>query len=282
MPNTTNQTHRDTPSRRVVGAAKAALQKCGCFPDWEEYDRLSRECRMSELTVLRLGDCISEHIWSHSDVDDVTLTDSDKNMPYPDIVHIHLLNKRKNARALKKENLEKVKETRELLKVKHSTCRCIGRHLRVLFDYTNSAIDMLASTRKREIDDEIKGLISESRWKQVVNPEKVLNLTDNEVSNEELEVLSLGTDFKLQSGNEILLEIAVGFEKFDFKHSQERNKPNIQCDKVKLISDIHKDSKLTLPQRYIKALNSLKSKGNLKVFQSEKGQQVVICYMNAY
>ena len=79
------------------------------------------------------------------------------------------------------------------------------------------------------------------------NPEKVLNLTENEVNTEELEILSLGTDFKLQNGKIILLDTAVSFEKFDYRHRGMAGKPDLHHEKLKLLSDIHRDNRLILP-----------------------------------
>ena len=165
----------------------------------------------------------------------------------------------------------------------HRTCPDRGsKHLNVLLGFVKHEAKTLESKREAGIISGIRDLIRESCWQNMVNPGKVLNLTVNEVSNEELEILSLGTDFKLQTGNEIILDVAVGFENFDFKHKHESNKPDLQRDKVRLLSDIHKDNKLILPRRYFKALRSLKANGNIKVVQADKGRQVTIIYMETW
>ena len=117
----------------------------------------------------------------------------------------------------------------------------------MLSGFMKQEMETGVSNRETEIVNEIHGLIRQSRWQNIVSLDKVLNLTVNEVGNDELEVLSLGTDFKLQSGNEVILDTAVGFESFDYRHRGKSNKPDIQREKVKLLSDIHKDNKLLLP-----------------------------------
>ena len=169
------------------------------------------------------------------------------------------------------------------MKERHSSCPDRNdKNLNVLFGVTKREVKAASLERETESANEIHGLIRESRWQNIVCADKVLNLTENEVSNEELEVLSLGYDFKLQNGNEIILDVAVGFENFDYKHKNESNKPDLQRDKVKLLSDIHKDNKFILPLRYIKALKSLKNNDNIKVVEADKGRQVVVFYMTPY
>lgn len=271
------------PNRKTVSHAKRRFQTCGCFPIYEEYASLSREWRIGRAEVKRLHFCISEQCWSPDDAQGITLTEGDNAVPFPDVIHKHLSNRLRNAKAHSKEISKKAKEKLTLLKEKHSACPDRNRrHLNVLLDFAEHEAKARESGRVTEIISEIRSLIRESRWQNIVSPGKVLNLTDNEVGDEELEVLSLGIDFKLQSGNEIILDVAVGFESFDFKHKSESNKPDLQRDKVKLLSDIHKDSGLLLPRRYLKALRSLKANENIKVVQADKGRQVVICYMTTY
>ena len=283
MPINTSRSRGGKPGRRAQGRARDGLRSCGCYSAWEEYTRLVIECKFAELNVKRLGFCISEQCWSPGDIDGLTLTGSDRAVPYPDVVHQCLSNKLKNAKACKKEKFENAKEKRILLTARHNLCHVQYRtDLNVLFKVTTHEVNTVGATREAEIDNEVKGLIRESRWQNVVSPDKVLNLTEDEVSTEELEVLSLGADFKLQKGKVILLDVAVGFEKFDHKYRGEADKPDLHRDKLKLLSDIYKDNRQILPRRYLDALKSLNANSNIKVVQSDKGRQVTICYMVTY
>ena len=86
------------------------------------------------------------------------------------------------------------------MKEKHSACRDRNeRHLNVLSGSMKQEVETRALNRETEIVNEIHGLIRESRWQNIVSSDKVLNLTVNEVGDQEPEVLSLCTDFKLQS-----------------------------------------------------------------------------------
>ena len=105
MPISTSHSHRGKPSRRSLRKASNGLRNCGCLSAWEEYTQLSIECKYRELVVKRLLLCISEQCWSPRDIDGVSLTGSDRAVPYPDIVHQCLTNKLKNARALKRKIL---------------------------------------------------------------------------------------------------------------------------------------------------------------------------------
>ena len=287
MPKRTPQTLTGTPShrslRRSERNAKHDLRSCGCLPDWDKYTQLSIECKYSELAVKRLKLCISEQCWSPSDIGGVSLTGSDRVLPYPEVVNQCLKNKLKNARSLKKEKIEIVNEHWRLLKEKHSRCSSrAGNNLNVLSKLTEKQVKPKGVEREAEIMNEVSGLISVSQWRNIVSPHKVLNLTDNEVSNEELEILSLGADFKLQGGNSILLDVFASFEKFAHRYRKDKDIPDLHPEKLKVLSDIDKDNNLILPRRYHNALKSIKANNNIKVIQSDKGRQVVICYVTTY
>merc|ERR1712240_247755 len=66
----------------------------------------------------------------------------------------------------------------------------------------------------------------------------------------------------MEGGNSILLDVFASFEKFAHRY--------------------RKDNNLILPRRYHNALKSIKANNNIKVIQSDKGRQVVICYVTTY
>ena len=88
----------------------------------------------------------------------------------------------------------------------------------------------------------------------MVNPEKVRNLATGQISLEELELLSLGGDFKLQIGNRSFVDIAAIFHEFDYKYRGDPAKPNLHRIKAELMSSIDKDNMKALPRRYINAI----------------------------
>ena len=274
---------RNSPSQASVRKAKVFLQKCGCLAEWENYTSLAVEGKNFEMIVRRLRFCILEHCWSIGDIDGVSLTIKDRSTPYPITVHNCLTNKLKNAKDIKKEALELVSETRRLLMDKHKLCRPqYMKHLLIALKVTSDKVREFGNLREIEIENEIRALISESGWQRQVNPNKVRNLTTNEINTTELEVLSLGLDFKLENGNNVLEDVAVAFQQFKYKYSSEATRPHIHFAKNHLISKISKDNTKVLPRRYSNAIKSLKSNKNIMVMQSDKGKQTVICYRTTY
>ena len=244
---------------------------------------LSREGKLSELIVNRLSLCIAEQCWSDRDIESISLTNHDRSLPYPDVVHRCLTNQLVNARAHKTEAFAARREQRHLLRNKHmSCCGRAGKDLNVMFKVTKAEMEKFGDTREKEMRNEINDLIRVSKWQSLVNTDKVCNLTTNEVSTVELEVLSLGLDFKLENSERSMFDAHVAFHKFDSKYQGEPGKPDLHRDKVKFMSDIHNDKSKILPLRYNNAMKSLNSNANIKIVLSDKGKQVVICHMTTY
>ncbi|CAL4128418.1 unnamed protein product, partial [Meganyctiphanes norvegica] len=207
--------------------------------------------------------------WADSDIEGVSLTLNDRSHPYPYTVSRCLANKLRNAKDLKKEALELVSEKRRLLESKHGSCHSQSRRdLNVVFKATKDIIGKFGEAREREIVEEIRELIRVSAWQKLVKPSKVRNLTTNEVNTTELELLSLGIDFKLQTGNSSLVELSVAFQQFKYKYQYEVGYPDLHFAKTHLISKISKDNSQILPKRYNNAIKSLKGNNNIMVLQS--------------
>ena len=275
--------HQDRPSRTSIDRAKSYLRRCGCIGTWNEYTHEAVEGKRIEMVVRRLKLCIQEQCWNNNDIDSVTLTAKDRSLPYPDAVNQCLINKLKNAKDIKKEALEIASETRRLLQDRHKLCYPQhNRDLHVLFKVTNDKVRQYANAREAEIVGEIGELIRGSVWQKQVNPDKVRNLTTNKVNTVELELLSLGLDFKLPIGNESLVNISVAFQQFEYRYRGQASKPDLHFAKSHLLSNIHKDNKKVLPRRYINALKSLGENRDVMVLQSDKGKEVVICYRTTY
>ena len=127
--------------------------------------RLFAECEYHQLNVTRLKACISEQCWAPRDIDGLTLTGSDKAVPYPEVVHQCLTNKLRNAKNRKKESSVIVGEKRRLLLEKHSQCHARGRaQINVLFKASTHEAKSKAAARREEIANEVKVLIRGSRW----------------------------------------------------------------------------------------------------------------------
>ena len=125
-------------------------------------------------------------------------------------------------------------------------------------------------------------MIRDSIWQKQIDTSKVRNLTTNEISTHALELLSLGADFRLQGSNKSILDTIIAFYMFETIHRNEPGRPDLQRDKVKLVSSMKKDTKKSLPRRYDVALKSLETNRNIMVVQSDKGKETIVCYRNTY
>ena len=152
----------------------------------------------------------------------------------------------------------------------------------MVFKITRSDVKNKGFVRKREISDEISVLIADSLWARKVDKFIIRNLTTNEVSDTELELLSLGIDLKLQGANKSIIDTIVAFKEYDDRYRNEPGKPDLHREKMKLLSDLSKDSSEILPRRYRNALTSIKANKDIMVLQSDKGKECVVCYRRTY
>ena len=181
------------PTHGPTKKALTNLMSCGCLRNWEEFTHLSKRGKSYELDCIRLRLCISEQCWRPGDVNNISLTTSDKCVPYPNIVHRTLTNKLKNTKDLKRDTFALISEKRRLLEARHRCCHeRYGRDLNTAFKFTKAEIKKFGDSRELEVRNEVKGLIRNSVWQNMVSPSKVRNLTTGQVSDVELEALSLG------------------------------------------------------------------------------------------
>ena len=85
------------------------------------------------------------------------------------------------------------------------------------FESVQTEIKRFGDSRELEVRNEVKGLIRNSVWQNMVSPSKVCNLTTGQFSDIELEALSLGGIFNLQLGKSALLDIAAAFHGYDYR-----------------------------------------------------------------
>ena len=274
---------RNVPTHGPTKKALTNLMSCGCLRNWEEFTHLSKRGKSYELDCIRLRLCISEQCWRPGDVNNISLTTSDKCVPYPNIVHRTLTNKLKNTKDLKRDTFALISEKRRLLEARHRCCHeRYGRDLNTAFKFTKAEIKKFGDSRELEVRNEVKGLIRNSVWQNMVSPSKVRNLTTGQVSDVELEALSLGGDFNLQLGKSSLLDIAAAFHGYDYRYRNDGCKPDLDRVKTELISSISKDNRKVLPRRYNDAVKSIKANRDIMVVKSDKGKETVICYRTTY
>ena len=274
---------QNVPSHGPVRKALLNLAVCGCLQEWKDFLHLSKGRVYCALECLRIRLCISEQCWDSDLVSNASLSVSDRCVPYPKSVHHALTSKLHIAKNIKKDAYDHASEKRRLLQVRHNSCPSrYGRDLKMAFKFVNSEVKKYGDNRRAEILDEVKTLIRCSPWQRMVNPSKVRNLAFGKVSTEELELLSLGGDFKLQIGDRSYVDVAAAFHGFDNKYCNDPAKPDLHRVKTELMSNISKDRMKVLPRRYIDAIKSLKSNSDIKICFSDKGKETVMCYRATY
>ena len=92
----------------------------------------------------------------------------------------------------------------------------------------------------------------------------------------------MGTDFRLGSSRASVIDVVAGFQTYESKYRYKPGYLDLQREKVRVLSNLHKDNTPTFPRRYDKALISLRSNKNIKVLVSDKGKQTVVCYTSTY
>ena len=241
---------RNVSHRQALERALSSLRSCGCHPLWEEFTRAAIEGKSFMIDCKRFELCITEQCWSDQDIDVSSLIVSDRLLPFPVGVKWALFAKLEAARSHKQRALQEASIARRTLQESHEACRSGPRRcLDSASEATRSIAEDFYSSRWEVVIDEVNALIRNSAWQNHVDTNRVCNLTANEISNTELEVLSLSTDFRLGSARSSIIDVVGGFQVYESKY---RNKPgfqDLQHEKVRVLSNLQKDNTPTFPRR---------------------------------
>ena len=149
---------------RRTGSIKRAfnsLERCGCLNIWEEFTDLAIECRMCDLAYGRIKWCISEQCWGPLDVEERSLNEADRAVPYPDKAHRILSQKAKTCKSLSREVRQAANRKRLALVTRHRTCPLQrGRVPNAVFKFTKDLVETAEVMKKSEIAMEMEALIS--------------------------------------------------------------------------------------------------------------------------
>ena len=88
------------PRANGLRKALASLTRCGCLTIWKQYTDQALKGKNFDIDCIRLRWCLSEHCWGLEDVDNTSLTESDKSQPFPEVAKRSLMQKLKAARSL--------------------------------------------------------------------------------------------------------------------------------------------------------------------------------------
>ena len=244
---------RNVSHYQALKRALSSLRSCGCHDLWEEFTRLTIEGKSIIVDFKRIELCIKEQCWSNHDVDMGALTVSDRLLPFPVGVKRALFAKLEGIRSHKQRALQEANRARRNLQERHATCRSGPRRcMDNVSEATRSIAEAYFLSRWEEVIGEVDVLIRESAWQSHVDPNRVCNLTTNEVSNTELEILSLGTDFRLGSSRASVIDVVSGFQTYESKYRCKPGYLDLQREKVRVLSDLQKDSTPPSPVDTIK------------------------------
>ena len=259
------------------------LENCGCLTYWKDYTDLAMRGKSIDTDRIRLIWCLKQQCWSADDIDVTCLTEADKAHVFPGIVMRGLSDKLKAVRELKRSVARDSGNARRRFEERYGTCGHSRRkHLDCALEATKFLVESHGKDRLDQTKIEIDGLIKNSNWQKLVDTSRVLNLTTNELSNNELEVLSLGLNFKLQGTNNSIIGTFEGFERFDYQYKGQVGKPNLTLVKKETLVALNADKDEILPQRYTEAINSIKANKRVKILLSDKGKRTVACYSRTY
>ena len=277
------QTPKRAERHKFFIKALASLEVCGCLALWRTYTQLTVDGEQQDNDLYRLQRCLQEQCWDADVIDLELLTDADRHSAFPVVVKQTLKDKlkviRENRRSSKSEAFRACKALQE----KHKHCQQSShRCTKVALEVTEFIRKSNSEIRMQRINEDIERMISNSNWSKFVDASRVCNLTSNQVNNTELELLSLGLDFKMQGTNSSILGVFEGFERFKERYDHRADMPNLRTCKKNTLMDLHSKRVDSLPVRYLKAIKSLKSNKDVKIVQSDKGKVVVVCYTSTY
>ena len=127
------------------------------------------------------------------------------------------------------------------------------------------------------LDQKLSTLCRESKWKDIGRPELVTNISTHQLTDTELEALSLG------------LKFSTGLGKHKFTDLITRNYRHTDSDFTKgfiqgilLTATTSPNNETSIPKRYVRALENLKNKEDIYITQSDKGGGIVIMDRGTY
>ena len=146
------------------------------------------------------------------------------------------------------------------------------------FAFTRAVHGSVAHQAK--LRNKMKRLISSSEWNNMCRNNNILNLSDRPLSVNEQIVLNLGISFALKPGKECYLDYIKSFDKYCASINFEKSD---MCLKGLILNVFEKKTdRNPLPDRFIKAISSLKKSENIIISKSDKDGKIVILNKDLY
>ena len=142
--------------------------------------------------------------------------------------------------------------------------------------YCNGKVTQASKVKQAAIDRNIKFLISRSRWNKAVRPGEVVDMYGNRISKIKRELLSLGIKFSTGLNERTPLDVATAVNKFHYRYKHDPKVLDISFIRASVIPHLATQHHATLPDRYLKAIRSLKAKKGITIIPADKGG---FCYV---
>ena len=213
-----------------------------------------------------LKDCLAEHVLPRS----IPKGDNVFGLPFPDQQRL----------ALQDRILMHGMETGNVFAAVRRSRVAYQNHFPAaqfssLYGIACRTADARVQRTKGELNKKLQSLMRGSRWSEITNPAKVLNLSGHHVNENVLRVLSLGLNFALKPSPSNVLKAVAKMHLATTKQPQsaenEQLRGAIWTSAIKLLK-----SSNPLPRRYTAAIDYIKKQTSLAIMPSDKSGQAVI------
>ena len=137
-----------------------------------------------------------------------------------------------------------------------------------------------STTHQIKLRNKMTRLISSSVWNNIYNNNNILNLSNRPLSVNEQTVLNIGISFALKPGKDCYLDYVKSFDKYCASNNFDKSD---MCLKGLILNVVEKKTdRNPLPDRFIKAITSLKKSENIIISKSDKDGKIVILDKDMY
>ena len=251
---------------------------------YRQFEKASIKVQCTKERILFLKECLQEKVIPRS-LNWISKLDSENPFPV-------------EAKKQLKLSILKAKEEIEyqffkLRKVKRELRSSI--HDPEVWSSIQSKVNVLSEHRKKEkhskLQRMIERLIEVSPWTIYSNTENVVNLSSENLSLSQLQILGFGLNFSLPHEKKHLLDFVSQLEKVKIYNNlnvvTSTGKNNFAYDYVSMNLDcifqnLKSDYFDFLPRRYGIAINELRQKTTLRICKADKGGKLIILDKSVY